>query len=106
VIIKNKKASSSSPAMKNKSAKPFNKQDHKSPNGEKASTSHSGDRQSKSQSGDKMLKSHSRSDGTGTSKQSFKPHHHKAKRNVKKPLTPAERKALKPHFKLVSACVS
>lgn len=134
VLIKNKKSASLSPAtagkkknnFNKKSTKPFNKQDNnKSPNREKGGSKiHSdngvgvggGDRHSKSQSKDKETKSRSepRSDGTTSGKQqrsSFKPtqqqHHHKAKRAVvKKPLTPAERKALKPHFKLVSCCCS
>lgn len=134
VLIKNKKSASLSPAaagkkknnFNKKSTKPFNKQDNsnKSPNREKGGSKiHSdngvggGDRHSKSQSKDKENKSRSepRSDGTTSGKQqkrSFKPtqqqhHHHKAKRVVvKKPLTPAERKALKPHFKLVSCCCS
>jgi hypothetical protein len=121
VLIKNKKTSLSlSSTGKNKkknllSTKPFNKQDNKSPNGLKGGSKiqSNGDRQSKSQPKDKEVKSRSgpRSDddGGGSSsgskqqKKSFRPKdHHKAKRAVKKPLTPAERKALKPHFKLVS----
>jgi len=115
VLIKNKKSASSlSPAAagkyKKKSTKPFNKQDNKSPNREKGGSkidSDGGNHQSKSQPKDKETKSNvksgPRSDSTGK-QQSFKStHHHKAKRAViKKPLTPAERKALKPHFKLVS----
>ena len=116
MLIKNKKSASSlSPAAavgkyKKKSTKPFNKQDNKSPNREKGGSkidSDGGNHQSKSQPKDKETKSNvksgPRSDSTGK-QQSFKStHHHKAKRAViKKPLTPAERKALKPHFKLVS----
>lgn len=121
-LIKNKKTASSlsslsSSAGKNKkknllSTKPFNKQDNNSPNGLKGGSKiqSDGDRQSKSQPKGKDTKSRSgpRSDDGGSSgskqqKKSFKPKdHHKAKRAVKKPLTPAERKALKPHFKLVS----
>jgi len=117
VLIKNKKSASSlSPAAagkyKKKSTKPFNKQDNKSPNREKGGSkidSDGGNHQSKSQPKDKETKSNvksgPRSDSSTGKQQSFKStqHHHKAKRLVaKKPLTPAERKALKPHFKLVS----
>ena len=116
MLIKNKKSVSSlSPAAagkyKKKSTKPFNKQDNKSPNREKGGSkidSDGGNHQSKSQPKDKETKSNvksgPRSDSSSDKQQSFKStHHHKAKRAViKKPLTPAERKALKPHFKLVS----
>lgn len=116
MLIKNKKSVSSlSPATgkyKKKSTKPFNKQDNKSPKREKEGSkidSDGGNRQSKSQPKNKETKSNvrsgPRSDSSSGKQQSFKSahYHHKAKRAVvKKPLTPAERKALKPHFKLVS----
>ena len=122
VLTKNNKASSSSSSEALKKKKSFNKfkSDKKSPSkwkGDKnprGDKNDSGDKQIKNQPGDghgsKQSKdkreSKPRPDGSnGAGKHTFKSSYHHAKRVIKKPLTPAERKAAKPHFKLVSELV-